>query len=209
MSNAAALWYPSMQPVPGAEAAPPADPPPAARAGSLAAREVPAVDAAAPVPPPPPLPAPPPPRDPDPTGFFEPEDGEAPLAHPEHVPLADIIGAEDLETLPAGEAAQIQAAFVEAGVGIGLAGSLLREARSALRAHSAGHPAPSPDDCMAALRRQHGDRATEVVESANELVTRAETKWPGIRDWLDRSGLGNNPKVISRLAARARRSASR
>jgi len=37
------------------------------------------------------------------------------------------------------------------------------------------------------------------------MIRDAERKWPGVKDYLNRSGLGSDPKLIKQLVARAER----
>jgi hypothetical protein len=50
-----------------------------------------------------------------------------------------------------------------------------------------------------------GKNTEAKIAAAQSVVAAAAVKWPGIKDWLEKSGMGNDPKLIQRLAARAER----
>jgi hypothetical protein len=58
---------------------------------------------------------------------------------------------------------------------------------------------------MAALREKWGTRTGEKIELARGMIRDAEKRWPGVKDYLNRSGLGSDPKLIQQLVARAER----
>jgi hypothetical protein len=58
---------------------------------------------------------------------------------------------------------------------------------------------------MQTLTDKWGDKAGEKIELARGMIRDAERKWPGVKDYLNRSGLGSDPKLIQQLVARAER----
>ncbi|MCG5240864.1 hypothetical protein ACIU1J_05465 [Azospirillum doebereinerae] len=62
-----------------------------------------------------------------------------------------------------------------------------------------------PDSTMSALRQPHGTETDAKIAAARGMIERAAQRWPGVWDFLDRSGLGNSPHLIEQLAARAAR----
>jgi hypothetical protein len=55
----------------------------------------------------------------------------------------------------------------------------------------------------AELRQIYGDKAPEKIALAQKLVAKAAVKWPGIKDYLERYGTGNDTGVILKVIARA------
>jgi hypothetical protein len=115
---------------------------------------------------------------------------------------------EDLAAnLDEGEAQQITSAFIEAGVGRTLANDLLRQGIEALRR------GPLTDDAierrnadgMKALHDKWGDQTGQKLELAKGMIAAAEKQWPGLRNYLNATGLGSDPKLIQQLVARAER----
>jgi hypothetical protein len=43
------------------------------------------------------------------------------------------------------------------------------------------------------------------LELAKGMIRQAEAKWPGLRNYLNDTGLGSDPKLIQQLVARAER----
>jgi hypothetical protein len=58
-------------------------------------------------------------------------------------------------------------------------------------------------DGMAALTAKWGSKAGEKVALARGMINAAEAKWPGLRNYLNATGLGSDPKLIQQLVARA------
>jgi hypothetical protein len=58
---------------------------------------------------------------------------------------------------------------------------------------------------MAALREKWGTRTGEKIELARGMINAAERKWPGVKAYLNATGLGSDPKLIQQLVARAER----
>ena len=51
-------------------------------------------------------------------------------------------------------------------------------------------------ESLKALRRQYGDRTDHVVAAASRVVDALEAKTPGVRDFLEASGMGNDLPTI-------------
>ena len=58
---------------------------------------------------------------------------------------------------------------------------------------------------MQALREKWGSQTGAKIELAKTVINAAEKRWPGVKDYLNRSGLGSDPKLIQQLVARAER----
>jgi hypothetical protein len=58
---------------------------------------------------------------------------------------------------------------------------------------------------MAALEQRWGDQMPAKLELARGMIAEAEKQWPGLRDYLNATGLGSDPKLIQQLVARAER----
>src|SRR5687768_1815334 len=106
-----------------------------------------------------------------------------------------------------GEAQQITSAFIEAGVGRTMANDLVRQGIEASRRGplSVEQVERKNADGMAALTAKWGDRAGEKLELARGMIREAEAKWPGVKAYLNATGLGSDPKLIQQLVARAER----
>jgi hypothetical protein len=50
-----------------------------------------------------------------------------------------------------------------------------------------------------------GNGTAEKVELARGMIREASQRWPGLPEYLERTGLGSDPKLIQQLAARAER----
>jgi hypothetical protein len=115
---------------------------------------------------------------------------------------------EDMASnLAEGEAAQIGQAFVEAGLGLTTAASFLKMGIEAVQRGPMSPEAAETRNAaaMAELQKRWGDRTAEKLAEARAMISVAERRWPNIRDFLDRSGLGSDPKLIQQLVARAER----
>lgn len=115
---------------------------------------------------------------------------------------------EDLAAnLGENEAQQITAAFIESGVGRSMAIDLVRQGVEASRRG----PLAEADiqqrnaDGMAALKAKWGSKAGEKIQLARGMIRDAEKQWPGLRNYLNATGLGSDPKLIQQLVARAER----
>ena len=93
------------------------------------------------------------------------------------------------------ERAQALEALVHVGVSASEAGTLWSVGMSALKA-------PLATNQSGALQSLGADA---LVADAKEVVAKAEKSWPGIKDFLNRTGLGNDPATIRFLAARRNR----
>lgn len=59
------------------------------------------------------------------------------------------------------------------------------------------------DQCVAELRRTYGAAAETKLAAARALLAKVATVYPGVIQHLDRTGLGNSPEFIRKIAARA------
>jgi hypothetical protein len=131
--------------------------------------------------------------------------GEPVLDRPEAVPLD--LPKDMAAAAQAGELDLVRHAFVDAGIGHQLANALVEDAKAAYLA------GPMPADkvaamevsTMAALTKKWGSKTEAKIAAAQSVIADAAVRWPGIKDWLEQSGMGNCPKLIQRLAARAER----
>jgi len=115
---------------------------------------------------------------------------------------------EDLAAnLGEGEAQQITSAFIESGVGRTMAVDLVRQGIEASRRGplSDDQVQRMNGDGMAALTAKWGDKAGEKIQLAKGMIREAEKQWPGLRNYLNATGLGSDPKLIQQLVARAER----
>ncbi len=58
---------------------------------------------------------------------------------------------------------------------------------------------------MRRARRRWGGQAEAKLIMARARIVEADQRWQGMREYLERSGLGSDPKLIQQLAARAER----
>jgi hypothetical protein len=58
---------------------------------------------------------------------------------------------------------------------------------------------------MQALTEKWGLRTGEKLKLAREMIREASTRWPGLKEYLNATGLGSDPKLIQQLVARAER----
>ena len=100
---------------------------------------------------------------------------------------------------------RLREGLAEAGAGPTLARELFGDA---IRAHQEGRPVASRERAEAELRSHFGARYDAEVAAARGLVQRAAAKCPDIIPFLERTGLGNDPTFIRKLAARAARARS-
>jgi hypothetical protein len=109
--------------------------------------------------------------------------------------------------LQPGEGEQIGRAFIAAGLGNTTAASFMRMGVEASRR------GPLSDDQierrnaegMQALQTRWGDQTAAKLELAKGMIAEAEKQWPGLRNYLNATGLGSDPKLIQQLVARAER----
>jgi hypothetical protein len=106
-----------------------------------------------------------------------------------------------------GEAQQITSTFIEAGVGRTMANDLLRQGIEASRRGPLSDAAVERRNAegMQALTAKWGDRTGEKLELAKGMIAAAEKQWPGLKAYLNATGLGSDPKLIQQLVARAER----
>lgn len=129
--------------------------------------------------------------------------GEPALDRAEAVPVdlpQDVAGQLGPDELP-----QVKAALIAAEVGHTLAGSFVQQATAAMRSPITTTPEQAAD----ALRQKFGAAADAKIAAARGMIEKAAEKWPAVWDFLDRTGLGNSPKLIEQLAARAARRGKR
>ncbi|MFM0177135.1 hypothetical protein PQR52_01570 [Paraburkholderia aspalathi] len=89
---------------------------------------------------------------------------------------------------------QALSAFVSAGLGITAAGALWKAGVEAIRS-------PIQTNEAGALQAL-GNRADSLVADARATIARVEKTWPGVKDFLNRTGLGNDPATIRFLATK-------
>jgi hypothetical protein len=131
--------------------------------------------------------------------------GELSIERPEAVPLD--LPAEMAAAAVPGELDQVKAAFVSAGIGSTLANALAEQGKEVFRngPMPADQAAAMEVSTMAELNRKWGSKAPAKIAAAQSVIAEAAKSWPGIVEYLNASGLGNDPKLIARLAARAER----
>lgn len=93
-----------------------------------------------------------------------------------------------------------EAACIAAGAGPTFAKEVMA---SAAAASKESYQPATQDAAMTELQALWGDRTGEKVNSARELIQKAAAVNPAIIDYLERTGLGNDPKFIRQMAARA------
>ena len=87
--------------------------------------------------------------------------------------------------------------FKELRVGAADARDVFVNARSYTQhPKSAETAAQMEAESLKALRRQYGDRTDHVVAAASRVVDALEAKTPGVRDFLEASGMGNDLQTI-------------
>lgn len=108
----------------------------------------------------------------------------------------------ELDRTDAGDAerAKLAAAMAHAGAGNSIANELYRDVIAASRPNYA--PA-TPDAGLAGLREAWGSGFDANLTAARALVAKAAQKDPSIIPYLERTGLGNDPAFIRKIAARA------
>jgi len=89
---------------------------------------------------------------------------------------------------------QALGSFVKAGLGVTQAQALWQAGMQALKE-------PITTNTVGALEAL-GPDADSLVADARAAVAKAEKTWPSIKDFLNRSGLGNDPATIRFLAQR-------
>lgn len=131
--------------------------------------------------------------------------GEVDLSDGENV--LEGLPEEMAANLGEGEARQIGEAFVAAGVGHTLAMDLVQQG---VEASQRGPLADAEvermsDNAMKTLRARWGSQTEAKLEAARGMIRAAEAKWPGLTEYLNRTGLGSDLRLIQKLTARAER----
>jgi hypothetical protein len=106
-----------------------------------------------------------------------------------------------------GEAQQIVSSFIESGVGRTMAIDLVRQGIEASRRGplSDDQVQRRNADGMKDLQAKWGPKTGEKLELAKGMIREAEKQWSGLRNYLNATGLGSDPKLIQQLVARAER----
>jgi hypothetical protein len=126
-------------------------------------------------------------------------------------PVMDRFSAEIPDDMAAklqpGEGEQIGRAFIAAGLGNTTAASFMRMGvEASRRGPLSEHQIQQRNTAgMAALTEKWGDQMPAKLELARGMIRQAEKQWPGLKDYLNRTGLGSDPKLIQQLVARAER----
>jgi hypothetical protein len=126
-------------------------------------------------------------------------------------PVMDRFSAEIPDDMAAnlqpGEGEQIGRAFIAAGLGNTTAASFMRMGvEASRRGPLSDHQIEQRNvEGMAALEQRWGDQTGQKLELAKGMIREAEKQWPGLRNYLNATGLGSDPKLIQQLVARAER----
>jgi hypothetical protein len=106
------------------------------------------------------------------------------------------------DTSPEGDAARakVAEALVAAGAGQTLAKKLFADAG---RAAKDGYKAPTRESGEAELKAAWGASYDAKIAGAQGLIQKAAAKDPSIIEFLERTGLGNDPAFIRKIANRA------
>ena len=126
-------------------------------------------------------------------------------------PVMDTFTAEipdDLAVhLKDGERKQIAASLVAAGLGLTTAASFMKMGVAASRnGPLSDHQIQQRNaDGMKVLQERSGDQVPAKLELARSMIQKASTKWPGLKEYLNATGLGSDAKLIQQLVARAER----
>jgi hypothetical protein len=106
-----------------------------------------------------------------------------------------------------GEQAQIGEALAAAGLGLTTAASFIRQGVEASRKGPlADHEIQQKNAAgMAELQERWGDQTPAKLELARSMIKEASARWPGLKEYLNATGLGSDPKLIQQLVARAER----
>jgi hypothetical protein len=90
-------------------------------------------------------------------------------------------------------------AAAKAGIGVtamqGFWNSFVDAAKTPIRT--------TPQAAQAALTAQWGDKTEAKLAAANGYIDTVAQRWPGVRDMLRQTGLGNDPAFIKQIVARA------
>jgi hypothetical protein len=106
-----------------------------------------------------------------------------------------------------GEGEQIGQALIAAGLGNTTAASFMKMGVEASRRGplSDQQIQQRNDAGMAELRERWGDQTGAKLQMARSMIRDAEAKWPGLKEYLNVTGLGSDAKLIQQLVARAER----
>jgi hypothetical protein len=126
-------------------------------------------------------------------------------------PVMDRFSAEIPDDMAAnlqpGEGEQIGRAFIAAGLGNTTAASFMRMGVEASRRGPLSEQQIQQRNVegMKALQERWGDQTAAKLQLAKAMIREAEKQWPGLRNYLNATGLGYDPKLIQQLVARAER----
>jgi hypothetical protein len=111
-------------------------------------------------------------------------------------------GGDAVDQTEAGNAARATLADAMAAAGAGPA--FAREVYGdVIRASAIGYAPPTPDAAVKELRAVWGKDFDANAKAARALVAKAAKRDPAIVPFLERTGLGNDPAFIRKLATRA------
>lgn len=103
------------------------------------------------------------------------------------------------------EAQAERAQFVEALADAGAGRTMAREVWADIAQAAARPVTVTQEAAMADLRKAWGPAADAKLAAARGLVAKVADRYPGAIEFLERTGLGNDPAFIRKLAARAAR----
>jgi hypothetical protein len=106
-----------------------------------------------------------------------------------------------------GEQQQIVESFVASGIGLTQAQAFIRQGVAASRTGPLSDQQIQQKNAagLAELQKRWGDQVPAKLAAAKDMIRQAETKWPGLTNYLNATGLGSDPKLIQQLVARAER----
>ena len=106
-----------------------------------------------------------------------------------------------------GEGEQIGQALIAAGLGNTTAASFMKMGVEASRKGPLSDQQIQQRNAagLAELRERWGDQVPAKLAVAKDMIRQAEAKWPGLKNYLDATGLGSDPKLIQELVARSER----
>jgi hypothetical protein len=103
------------------------------------------------------------------------------------------------------EVAADRQAVADAMAASGAGASLARELWSDITAAAARPVTTTEADGLAELRRVWGNQTEAKLAVARGRIAEMAAKYPGTMDYLNRTGLGNDPAFIRKIVARAGR----
>jgi hypothetical protein len=129
-------------------------------------------------------------------------DWNEPAAQAADYQLQAPAGVLDMSPVGQDALARLREGFAEAGAGKTLAAELFSDAVRAQQGQSftVGRASAEAD-----LRREWGGRYDAKVAAAQGLIRRVATRCPEVVGFLERTGLGNDPAFIRKIAAAAAR----